>query len=425
MGATKRRAATRAIPLHPSALEKLKAPEHAAHIVGLRYVNDATPGLKRKRRGKSFCYLDEAGKRVRNEEHLARIRSLVIPPAWTDVWICAAANGHLQATGRDARGRKQYRYHPRWRTIRDATKYTQMIAFAEALPKIRRRVAKDLRLPHLSRNQVLATVVKLLETSLIRVGNEEYARDNKSYGLTTMRNRHVDVKGTRITFRFRGKSGKHHTVDVDDRRLAKVVSGCQDLPGQDLFQYVDDQGNPQNVNSEDVNAYLREISGAEFTAKDFRTWAGTVLAAMALGELEAADSHAQRKKNVVRAVESVAERLGNTPAVCRKCYVHPAIIDGYLEDATLAAANGGAAAKPSKRNRLRPEEAAVLALLRQHLAHGSLVSTNDSRPPRAGRKRAAPRTAVRSRRGRCGAIGIRSVTEKRQGGFPCNVSFWQ
>jgi DNA topoisomerase-1 len=341
----------------------------AAKAAGLRYVSDGRPGIHRKRRGKSFRYVDASGKDVRNPDDLARIRSLAIPPAWTDVWISALPNGHLQATGRDARGRKQYRYHPQWREIRDATKYTQMIAFVRVLPKIRRRVARDLKLADLSRNQVLATVVRLLETSLIRVGNQEYARDNKSFGLTTMRARHVDVRGSRIRFQFRGKSGKEHTVDVEDRRVARIVRSCQDLPGQDLFQYVDDQGQRQNIESEDVNAYLREISGADFTAKDFRTWAGTVLAAMALRELRKFDSQAQRKKNIVRAIEQVAERLGNTATICRQCYVHPAILDSYLDGSMLETMKKNAERElVQKVGRLPSEEAAVLALLQQRLA---------------------------------------------------------
>jgi DNA topoisomerase-1 len=351
--------------VEPEKLDEVKAPEQAAKLVGLRYVAGDGPGFRRRKRGKAFRYLNTSGAELRDPEHLARIRSLVIPPAWTDVWICPVADGHLQATGRDARGRKQYRYHPRWREVRDATKYAQMITFARALPKIRRRVAKDVKRPDLTREQVLATVVKLLEISLIRVGNKEYARTNNSFGLTTLRNRHVDVRGGRITFKFRGKSGKQHTVDVEDKRLARIVRRCQELPGQELFAYVDDSGKPQDLRSDDVNAYLREISGADFTAKDFRTWSGTVLAALALEELDAGHSQAARKKNVVRAIEAVAKRLGNTPAVCRKCYVHPAVVDAYLEGATVDTGGNGFAAKGG---RLRPEEAAVLAFLRQRLA---------------------------------------------------------
>jgi DNA topoisomerase-1 len=372
-------------------LDDLRQPEEAAKLVGLRYVTDGMAGFRRRKSGRGFRYLYDTGKAIRDANHLARIRALAIPPAWTDVWICAQANGHLQATGHDARGRKQYRYHAGWREIRDATKYAQMIAFAKALPRIRRRVARDLKRPLLDRNRVLATVVKLLETSLIRVGNDEYARTNNSFGLTTMRNRHVDVRGARITFKFRGKSGKQHDVDVEDRRLAKVVRACQDLPGQDLFTYVDEQGNPQDVGSEAVNTYLREVSGADFTAKDFRTWAGTVLAAMALQELEKIDTEAGRKKNIVRAIETVAERLGNTPTVSRKCYVHPAVLDAYLEGSTIKTLKKRAETEiVSHVGQLRAEEAVVLAFLQRRLAADT----------RAGPKRttSVSRSSARARR---------------------------
>jgi DNA topoisomerase-1 len=274
----------------------------------------------------------------------------------------------LQATGRDARARKQHRYHPRWREIRDETKYRRMFAFARALPRIRQRVRSALRLRGLPRDKVLATVVRLLEVSLIRVGNDEYARDNASFGLTTMKDRHVEVNGARLRFQFRGKSGKHHAVDIRDRRLARIVKRCQDLPGQELFQYVDDEGKMQDVRSGDINDYLRQITGQDFTAKDFRTWAGTVLAALALREFEKFDSEAEAKKNIVRAIESVAERLGNTVAICRKCYVHPDIIDAYLDGTLLATLKQRAEQQLSGSvKRLRPEEAAVLGLLQQRL----------------------------------------------------------
>ena len=344
-------------------------PEESAGIVGLRYVNDDTPGLHRVKHGRGFRYLDQRRKEIRDPKHLARINALAIPPAWTDVWICPSPDGHLQATGRDARGRKQHRYHPRWREARDETKYARMIAFARALPKIRRRVRKDLKSALLSRRQVLATVVKLLEVSLIRVGNEEYARQNRSFGLTTMRDQHVQVNGAKLRFRFRGKSKKDFDVDIEDPRLAKLVRRCQELPGQELFQYIDDHGQRRDVKSEDVNEYLREVSGADFTAKDFRTWAGTVLAAVALREFEKFDSQAQAKRNVVRAIETVAERLGNTPAVCRKGYVHPAIIESYLEGTMLEALRRRAEEQLRRSLRqLRPEEAAVLGMLQQRLA---------------------------------------------------------
>jgi DNA topoisomerase-1 len=332
-------------------------PVLAAKVAGLRYVHDDRPGIRRVRRGKGFRYLAPDGSVARDPETLQRIRSLAIPPAWTDVWICPLAQGHIQATGRDARGRKQYRYHPRWREARDETKYDRMVAFGLALPKIRARVEADLALPGLPRPKVLAGVVRLLETTHIRVGNEEYARANGSFGLTTLRNGHVRVAGATLRFCFRGKSGIRHAVDLHDRRLARLVRRCQDLPGEELFQYLDDDGAPRDIDSDDVNAYLQEVAGAEFTAKDFRTWAGTVLAAWELRQCEPCTCKTQGQRRVVAAVEAVARRLGNTRAVCRKCYVHPAVIDAYL-DGTLprelpAAATAG----------LTPEEEAVLVLL--------------------------------------------------------------
>lgn len=340
----------------------------SARAAGLHYVSDSVSGIRRKRAGKRFSYVDPQGNTIREPEVLRRIKSLAIPPAWSDVWICPNPRGHLQATGRDARGRKQYRYHPRWRQVRDETKYERMIAFGMALPAIRDRVVQDLGLPGLPRKKVLASIVRLLEATLIRVGNEEYARENKSYGLTTMRNRHVDIDGTRLIFRFRGKSGVKHVIDVKDRRLAGVVQRLRDLPGQHLFQFVDDDGERQTIESDDVNEYLREITGQEFTAKDFRTWAGTVLAAMALREFEAVDSAAQAKRNVVQAVESVAHRLGNTPSVCRKCYVHPAIIDAYMDGSTIHSVKDLIEQEMTQATRdLQPEEAAVLGLLQQWL----------------------------------------------------------
>ena len=345
------------------------APQESAKAVGLRYVSDETPGFRRVRKGTGFRYLRQNGKEIRDAKHLARIKALAIPPAWTDVWICPVANGHLQATGRDARGRKQHRYHTQWREARDETKYARMIGFARSLPKVRKSVARDLKLSGLSRRRVLATVVKLLEVSFIRVGNEEYARQNRSFGLTTLQDRHVKVNGAKMRFRFRGKSKKDHNVDIEDPRLAKIVKQCQELPGQELFQYLDDDGKRRDVKSEDVNEYLREVTGADFTAKDFRTWAGTVLAAMALQEFEKFDSQAQAKKNVVRAVEKVAERLGNTPTVCRKGYVHPAIIESYFEGTMVKALRQRAEERlRGSLRQLRPEEAAVLGMLQQRLA---------------------------------------------------------
>jgi DNA topoisomerase-1 len=344
-------------------------PADSARSAGLRYVTDAQPGIRRKRSGRGFTYEDPDGKRVRDREALARIESLAVPPAWTDVWICRSPHGHLQATGRDARGRKQYRYHPRWRAVRDEAKYERMIAFGKRLPRIRRRLSKDLALPGLPREKVLAAVVRLLETTAFRVGNEEYARENSSFGLTTMRDRHVDVEGPVLRFEFRGKGGKLHRLDVHDRRLARIVARCQDLPGYELFQYVDDEANRRTIDSGDVNDYMREISGEEFTAKEFRTWIGTVLAAMALEEFEAFDSEAQAKSHVVRAIESVAERLGNTPAICRKCYVHPAVIEAYMDGTMLRTLRRRTEEELTHSlTDLRPEEAAVLALLQQRLA---------------------------------------------------------
>lgn len=345
------------------------APQESARAGGLHYVSDEIPGFRRVRNGRGFRYLNRKGKEIRNAKDLARIQALAIPPAWTEVWICPSAHGHLQATGRDARGRKQHRYHAQWRQVRDETKYARLLAFAKALPKIRKRVARDLKLPGLSRHRILATIVKLLEVSLIRVGNEEYARHNRSFGLTTMRDRHVEVNGAKVHFRFRGKSRKEHSIAIEDPRLARIVRHCQELPGQELFQYVDADGRRQDVKSEDVNQYLREITGADFTAKDFRTWAGTVLAAVALKEFEKFDSQAQAKKNVVRAVENVAQRLGNTPAVCRKGYVHPAIIESYFEGTMVRSLRQRAEEQIRKSlPQLRPEEAAVLAMLQQRLA---------------------------------------------------------
>lgn len=303
----------------------------AAEEAGLRYVSDDRPGYTRKPKDDDFEYFDTEGKPIRDEQRLSRIKRLVIPPAWTDVWICPAANCHIQATGRDARRRKQYRYHDRWREIRDENKYDRVVGFAKTLPKIRKRVAEDIKLTGLQRNKILATVVQLLERTFIRIGNEEYARDNKSFGLTTMKDRHVDVKGSKLRFRFRGKSGRDHEIDVTDQRIAKIVRKLQDLPGQDLFQYVDDEGAVRDITSQDVNDYLREITGENYTAKDFRTWAGTVLTAMALKAQEKFETNKQAKGNVTTAIKAVSTILGNTPAVCRKCYVHPAIVENYLD----------------------------------------------------------------------------------------------
>jgi DNA topoisomerase-1 len=345
----------------------------AARAAGLRHVHDDRPGLRRIATKNGFRYADMDGKPVRDAATLARIRSLAIPPAWRDVWICPIANGHLQATGRDARGRKQYRYHPRWRNVRDDVKYERMLAFGQALPAIRARVDAALALPGLPREKVLATVVHLLQATMMRIGNEEYVRDNRSYGLTTLRNRHVRIDGGKVRFRFRGKSGITHDVTVSDRRLARIIRRTRDLPGQDLFQYIDDDGNLHSVGSGDVNDYLRTISGDDYTAKDFRTWHGSVLAAQALLACGPAANAAEARKNVVRAVEAVARKLGNTPAVCRKCYVHPAVIDAYLAGAVLAmpACTDGHA--------LAPEEQALLELLQPPAAKAIVAAC----PPNA------------------------------------------
>ena len=305
-------------------------PVEIAEEAGLRYVSDEQPGYTRKRKGKSFQYFDTSGKLIREEARLLRIRRLAIPPAYRQVWICSLPNGHIQATGRDDRGRKQYRYHERWRSIRDENKYDRILAFGAALPKIRRRLQADLRLPTLKREKVLATVVQLLQRTFIRVGNEEYARQNKSFGLTTMKDHHVKVRGMKLRFRFRGKGGVQHEVDVSDRRIAKIVRKLQDLPGQHLFQYFNDDGKLYDVTSQDVNDYLREITGEDFTAKDFRTWAGTVLTAMALNAQEKFASKKEATMNVKNAIAAAAKLLGNTQAICRKCYVHPAVLESYL-----------------------------------------------------------------------------------------------
>lgn len=351
-------------------------PAAVAREAGLRHVSDESPGIRRVKRGRSMSYADADGRPVRDAATLARIKALAIPPAWTDVWICPRPDGHIQATGRDARGRKQYRYHAKWRSVRDEAKYGRTLAFGRSLAKIRRVTRRDLALPGLPRRKVLAAVVRLLETTLIRVGNDEYARTNHSFGLTTMRDRHAEVRGATLQFRFRGKSGVHHTVAIDDRRLAQVVRRCQELPGQELLQYMDEDGQIRDIGSDDVNEYLREVTGQDFTAKDFRTWAGTVLAMIALQEYESFDSQAQARENVVRAIESVASRLGNTPSVCRKCYVHPGILDAYLEGTMLDSLRR-ASEQMSHRRGLSADESAVLALLRRRLAEEGREDRSD------------------------------------------------
>jgi DNA topoisomerase-1 len=344
-------------------------PKDAAELAGLRYVSDARPGIRRRKAGTGFTYTRADGTRLSETDALKRIKSLAIPPAWTDVWISPFADGHIQATGRDAKGRKQYRYHARFREVRESTKYEHLVAFAAALPGIRKKVKEHMALPGLAREKVLATVVHLLETTLIRVGNDEYAEQNNSYGLTTLKNRHVAVDGNEVRFRFTGKSGKQWSLRVRDRRVAKIMRACQELPGQELLQYIDESGNCQDVTSTDVNSYLKEITGKDITAKDFRTWAGTVLAAMALNELESFDSATQAKRNLRAAIEKVASKLGNTPTICRKCYVHPEVLNSYM-DGNLVLEVKAKAESELRGNvqRLKPEEAAVLALLRGRLA---------------------------------------------------------
>lgn len=341
-------------------------PEESARAAGLRYVSDDMPGLRRRKRGKGFTYLDAKGSAVTDARTLERIRKLAIPPAWTDVWICPVANGHLQATGRDARGRKQYRYHAEWRSFRDDTKFGRMIAFGEALPKIRERVERDLSLRGLQREKVVAAVARLLESTLIRIGNREYARQNGSFGLTTLRDGHVDIEGSKLRFEFRGKSGKEHSVEIQDRRVARIVKQCRDLPGQTLFQYLDEAGERQKITSEDVNAWLKETTGEDFSAKDFRTWGGTVLALSALLEIGVCESEKEAGKAVVDTVKRVAEELGNRPAICRKYYIHPVVIEtfvaGKLEEA-LAEVVEESPGGPGG-DGLQKLEAQVLALLR-------------------------------------------------------------
>jgi DNA topoisomerase-1 len=344
-------------------------PKDAAESVGLRYVSDARPGIGRRKSGIGFTYTRADGSRLTEPDVLRRIKSLAIPPAWGDVWICPFVDGHIQATGRDAKGRKQYRYHPRFREVRESTKYEHVVAFAEALPGIRAKVREHMALRGLPREKVLATVVHLLETTLIRVGNDDYAKQNNSYGLTTLKNRHVAVDGNEVRFRFTGKSGKQWSLRVRDRRIAKIIRACQDLPGQELLQYVDDDGKPQDVTSSDVNAYLNELTGKDITAKDFRTWAGTVLATMALNEVKSFDTAVEAKRNLRTAIENVAGRLGNTPTICRKCYVHPEVLTSYLDgNLVLEIKSAVEAELREDLNGLKPEEAAVLAMLRGRLA---------------------------------------------------------
>lgn len=345
-------------------------PEASAELAGLHYVHDDEPGVVRKRHGRGFTYLKPDGSRLADGPEKKRIKSLAIPPAYTDVWICTSPKGHILATGRDDKGRKQYIYHPKWREVRDETKYARMIAFGELLPELRKRVEADMSGPGLRRDKVLATVVKLLETTLIRVGNTQYAQRNESYGLTTIRKKHVDIDDDTITFEFTGKSGKDWHIELEDERIAEVVSACEDVPGYELFKYFDENGERVDVESAHVNDYLQRVSGEDITAKDFRTWAGTVLAALALEEFEAFDSETQAKKNVVQAIERVAKQLGNTPTIARQSYVHPQIIDAYLEGSLRESLRKRAEKKLKKLRGLEPEEAAVLAFLKGRLEEG-------------------------------------------------------
>jgi DNA topoisomerase-1 len=378
-----------------------------AEAAGLRYVSDSVPGIRRLRSGKGFRYVAPDGRAIREPSVLSRIRSLAIPPAYRDVWICPNPNGHIQATGRDARGRKQYRYHPRWREVRDETKFGRMLDFSAALPRIRRRVERDLGLSGLPREKVLATVVRLLECTGIRVGNDEYARNNGSFGLTTLRDNHVEISGSTLRFQFRGKSGKTHKVALNDPRLARIVRRCQGLPGEELFQYVDEAGEQQTIGSGDVNDYLREISGEEFTAKDFRTWWGTILALAALRAMDAPTGEREAKSAIIKVIDQVANQLNNTRAVCRKYYVHPAVFESFSEGRLIEALAG----QPGDGNGvagLTPEERDLIRLLahnpRQNGSAGSPKATRgagpSSRNPRRHSHRPRPRLRRHHRRSR-------------------------
>ena len=362
----------------------------AARAAKLHYVQDDRPGIRREAVEGGFRYRTPKGEEVTDPDEIGRINKLAVPPAYTDVWICADPNGHLQASGRDARGRKQYRYHPRWREIRDEAKYGKMLIFGTQLPRIREQVDHDLGLPGMPKRKVIATIVRLLERSLARIGNEEYARTNNSFGLTTLRHRHVKVAGSRVTLDFRAKHGIQRHIELTDRRLAKIVKRLDDLPGQELFQFLDADGKQHGIGSDDVNAYLHEVTGQDITAKDFRTWAATNLAALALKEFEAFDNKAKAKKNVLRAIEAVAKMLGNTPAICRKCYIHPAIFEGYL-DGSLVTGLADRAEEiltntEASKGTLSAEEVAVTAFLERKLAAAS---------PEAGAKRPSQRAPKR------------------------------
>ena len=348
---------------------RIEEQRNAATRAGLNYVTDGLAGISRKRAGKGWAFYAPDGARIADAAERKRINSLAIPPAWTDVWICPDPKGHIQATARDDRGRKQYRYHPQYRESRDKSKFRRMLEFSEILPEIRERVERDLRARDLTRRQILATVVMLLDKTLIRVGNDEYARENRSFGLTTLRGRHVEVKGAKLKFSFRGKSGVEHAIAITDRRLARIVQQCQDLPGYELFKYLDPSGERQAISSDDVNAYLREITGRDITAKDFRTWAGTMLAARELFTLGPAKSAREAERNMIKAIDAVAERLGNTRAVCRKYYVHPGLVRAYLQGLTAPLPSNNSLPRHARREHptaaLRRDEVAVLQFLQE------------------------------------------------------------
>lgn len=340
-------------------------PVDSARSAGLRYVSDQSPGISRVAMRDGFRYVDKQGKTVNDEDVLSRIKSLAIPPAWQDVWICPYANGHLQATGRDARGRKQYRYHPKWREVRDEVKYERMIKFGEMLPRLREQVDADLRRPGLPREKVLAAVIRMLDLTGVRIGNEEYAKTNHSFGLTTLLNRHVRVEGSQVELRFRGKSKVFHTLKLRDRRMANILKRLRDLPGQELFNYLDESGQVHTVSSSDVNDYLRLVTGEDYTAKDFRTWTGTMLATLMLLDLAHYESKSQAKKNIDQAVSAVAERLGNTPRICKTCYIHPAVFETYLDEEKWKRWQG---CLPENGENQRCAENIVLDFLKQHAA---------------------------------------------------------
>jgi DNA topoisomerase-1 len=352
-----------------SDIQTIRDIRETAESNGLRYVSDDSPGIRRNRAGRGFAYLLPSGSKLANPHVLRRLKALAVPPAWTDVWLCPSADGHIQATGRDARGRKQYRYHAAFREMRESAKFEHLFAFAEALPAIRAKVAEHMAQRGLAREKVLATVVQLLETTLIRVGNDDYAKHNKSYGLTTLKNRHVAIEGSEIRFRFIGKSGKQWSLKLRDRRAAKIIRACQELPGQELLQYFDESGKLRAVTSGDVNEYLREITGQDVTAKDFRTWAGTMLAALALKELAIFKTNAEAKRNLRAAIAQVASRLGNTPTICRKCYIHPEVLKTYLAGKLALVVRAEIESEAvDEFGRLQPEEAALLAMLRTRMA---------------------------------------------------------